>query len=86
MRQAQRVKTYLLYHVHEPSECGVVYASFKGHETPLRRQSTVASCHFGGHAIWWIVRAMSERDALASLPYFVASRTSAILVRDVRIP
>lgn len=80
------MRTYLLYHVHEPGECGIVYASFKGHQTPLRRRTTVASCHSGGHAIWWIVRALSEHDALASLPYFVASRTSAVLVTDVRIP
>ena len=80
------MKTYLLHHVHEPGECGIVYASFKGYQTPLRRRTTVASCHFGGHAIWWIVRALSEHDALAALPYFVASRTSAILVTGVRIP
>jgi hypothetical protein len=86
MRQAEGMKTYLLHHVHDPGECGVVFASFKGHESPLRRRTTVASCHYGGHSVWWIVHALCEDDALALLPYFVACRTSAIAVTDVRIP
>ena len=31
---------YLLHHRHEPEECGVVFASFKGHHSPLRHQTT----------------------------------------------
>ncbi len=26
---------YLLHHRHEPHECGLVFASFKGHRSPL---------------------------------------------------
>ena len=59
---------YLLHHRHEPHECGVVFASFKGHASPLRHQPTLASCRSGGHAIWWTVEAATEQDALRLLP------------------
>jgi hypothetical protein len=78
--------TYLLHHRHEPLECGVVFASFKGHESPLRRQATLASCRSGDHAIWWTVEAASEQDALGLLPFYVASRTTATRVTEVQIP
>jgi hypothetical protein len=77
---------YLLRHVHDPEECGVAFASFKGHDSPLRRQLTIASCDSGGHEIWWTVDARTERDALALLPYFVAQRTTATRVAEVQIP
>lgn len=77
---------YLLHHRHEPPECGVVFASFRGYESPLRHQPTLASCYSGGHAIWWTVDAASEEDALELLPSFVAERTTATRVREVRIP
>lgn len=77
---------YLLQHRHEPSECGVVFASFKGHESPLRHRATLASCRSGGHAIWWTVEAASEADALRQLPFFVAERTTATPVQEVEIP
>ena len=63
-----------------------MFASFKGHESPLRRQVTLASCRSGGHAIWWTVEAASEADALALLPYYVAERTTATHVSEVEIP
>ena len=47
----------LLHHGTTPDECGVVFASFRGHDSPLRRQPTLASCRSGGHAIWWTVEA-----------------------------
>ena len=77
---------YLLYHRHEPQECGVVFASFKGHDSPLRHQSTLASCRSGGHAIWWTVEAATEEDALGLLPSYVAARTTATKVSEVGIP
>jgi hypothetical protein len=77
---------YLLQHRHEPDECGVVFASFKGHGSPLRHRSTLASCRSGGHAIWWTVEAASEQDALAQLPVYVAERTTATSVSEVEIP
>jgi hypothetical protein len=57
---------YLLHHRHEPDECGVVFASSKGHDSPLRHRPTLASCRTGGHAIWWTVEAGSEADARSS--------------------
>ncbi len=77
---------FLLHHRHEPHECGVVFAAFKGHESPLRHRVTLASCLFGGHAIWWAVEAPSEGDALALLPFYVAERTTATRVSEVEIP
>ena len=77
---------YLLHHRHDPRECGVVFAAFKGHESPLRRQPTLASCRSGGHAIWWTVDAASERDALRLLPFYVAARTTVTEVNEVEIP
>ena len=77
---------YLLHHRHDPRECGVVFAAFKGHESPLRRQPTLASCRSGGHAIWWTVDAASEREALRLLPFYVAARTTVAEVNEVEIP
>ena len=77
---------YVLHHRHEAHECGVVFASFKGHPSPLRRKPTLASCRSGGHAIWWTVEAASEAEALALLPFYVAERTTAASVSAVDIP
>lgn len=77
---------FVLYHHHEPRECGTVFASFRGHQSPLRHQPTLASCRSGGHAIWWTVEAESEEDALALLPFYVAVRTTATGVNEVEIP
>jgi hypothetical protein len=77
---------YLLHHSHEPHECGVVFAAFRGHQSTLRHRATLASCRSGGHAIWWAVQAGSENDALALLPFYVAERTTATRVSEVEIP
>jgi hypothetical protein len=77
---------YLLHHRHEQSECGVTFASFKGHDSPLRHRTALTSCVAGGHNIWWTVDAASEADALALLPSYVARRTTATRVSEVEIP
>ena len=77
---------YLLHHRHEPAECGVVFASFKGHPSRLRHSPTLASCRSGGHSIWWTVEAASEQEALTLRPPFVARRTTATSVSEVQIP
>jgi hypothetical protein len=77
---------YLLHHSHEPHECGVVFASFKGHQSPLRHQSTLASCRSGGHAIWWTVETKDAEEALRLLPFYVAKRTTVTSVSEVEIP
>ena len=63
-----------------------MFASFKGHTSPLRHQATLASCRSGGHAIWWEVEAESEGDALALLPTYVAERTTVAPVSEIEIP
>jgi hypothetical protein len=78
--------SYLLEHRHEPRECGVVFAAFKGHDSPLRHRATLASCRSGRHAIWWTVDANTEEDALSLLPRYVAERTTASRVNEVEIP
>jgi hypothetical protein len=80
------MSSYLLHHCHLPAECGVVFASFKGHESPLRHHVTLASCRSGAHEIWWTVEAASPDDALRLLPFFVAQRTTTTPVSEVRIP
>jgi hypothetical protein len=72
----------------QPSECGVVFASFKVHRhpSPLRHRATVASCRSGGHAIWWTVEAESEEAALAQLLAYVAERSTVERVSEVEIP
>ncbi len=77
---------YLLEHRHTSEECGVVFAAFRGYESPLRHRSTLASCRSGGHAIWWEVEAETETDALRLLPTYVAERTTASRVSEVDIP
>jgi len=85
-RHVGLMASYLLHHRHEPDECGVVFASFKGHDSPLRHRPALASCRTGGHAIWWTVEAGSEQDALALLPFYVAERTTITGVSEVQIP
>jgi len=77
---------YILEHRHLPRECAVVFKSFKGHDSPLRHQATLASCRSGGHAIWWTVEATSTEDALRLLPRYVAQRTTIVRVSEVEIP
>ena len=77
---------FLVHHRHLARECGIAYSSFRGHETSLRQSKALASCEFGGHEIWWAVEATTEADALALLPFFVAERSTAVEVTEVRIP
>ncbi len=77
---------YLIHHRHAAHECGVAFASFKGHESSLRHRAALASCASGGHAIWWTVDAATASDALALLPFFIAERATATAVSEVAIP
>jgi len=77
---------FLLHHSHDPSECAVVFAAWRGFASPLRGRAALGSCFFGDHQLWWQVEANSERDALDHLPWYVAERTTAIRVREVAIP
>ena len=77
---------FMLSHRHDPQECGVVFASFKAFKSPLRGSTVRASCDFGTHRIWWEVDAPSEDAALGQLPRYVAERTSALRIRELRTP
>lgn len=77
---------FLLHHHHRPRECGAVFASFAGYDSPLRHTPTTGSCRFGGHEIWWEISADSKQAALALLPFYVAERTIVVPVTDVEIP
>jgi hypothetical protein len=48
--------------------------------------TAVASCLAGGHEMWWVVGAGSPDDALAQLPHFVATRSTAAPITEVQIP
>ena len=77
---------FVLQHRHEPAECGVAFAAFRGHDSPLRRESALASCATGGHSIWWSLQAATEEDALGLLPGFLAERATATQVSEVEFP
>ena len=78
--------TYLICHRHEPAECRFAYASWKGVDSPLRHRFTMSSCAKGGHELWWTLEADDAPGALAQLPAFLAERSRAIEVSEVRIP
>ncbi len=80
------VNRFMLSHRHEPEECPVAFAAWRGFESPLRRHSTLGSCVEGEHALWWTVEAESEELALCQLPPYVAERTVATPVSEVAIP
>jgi hypothetical protein len=77
---------FILQHEHAPGECAVAFAAWNGFRSPLRHHSAASICLAGGHAICWAVRAASALEALALVPPFVRTRTTATEVRDVEIP
>jgi hypothetical protein len=77
---------YLLVHEHTAGECAVVFASWRGVDSPLRHTSATSTCEFDGHSIWWTVDAPSEAEALGMLPPYVASRSTATKISEVQIP
>jgi hypothetical protein len=85
-RMLYAMPQYLLHHRHDARECPIAFAAWKGHESPLRHGTTLASCASGGHAIWWTVEAASVEAALGLLPTYLAVRTEAVDVGPVQIP
>ena len=78
--------SFLLHHRHGPGKCGVAFAAFTGHSSPLRHSATWRSCADCGHEIWWVVEAESAEQALELLPTYVADRSTAVPIREVQIP
>ena len=77
---------FLLHHRHEPHECGVAFAAWKGHDSALRGQDTFGTCRAGGHEIWWLVDADTAEEALDLVPYFIAQRTTVARIDRIAIP
>ena len=80
------VAEFHLSHCHAPTECRTAYASWRGFESPLRKQETISSCALGGHRIYWTVEAGNPEEAHAQLPPFLAERTEVNEVTAVAIP
>jgi peroxiredoxin len=80
------MQRFVLSHRHDATECPVAAASWKGFRSPLRKSRPVSPCATGRHRMWWAVEAPDRSAALAQLPPFVAPRTFADEVREVRIP
>jgi hypothetical protein len=77
---------FVLTHHHAPEECASAFVAWKGFDSPLRHQTTLASCLAGGHRAWWQVEAADADSALAQLPPFVARRTEAEQATEFVIP
>jgi hypothetical protein len=78
--------TFVLTHRHQPEECAVALAAWKGFASPLRHGRPLGSCANGGHVVYWTVEAPDDDGALALLPDYIARRTVAEEVREVPIP
>jgi hypothetical protein len=76
---------YLPHHRHQPSVCGIVFASFKGNvsASPPHDARLLPS---GGHEISGTVRADAGADALRPVPFYVAQCTTVTRVSEVEIP
>jgi hypothetical protein len=90
VRDLGLVPKFMLTHRHDPSECRVAFAAWRGYESPLRHGGTLASCaSVDGdhrHHIWWQVDAADVETAVALLPPFVAERTEVSPIAEVSIP
>ena len=82
---------FVLSHRHEPADCGVAFAAWRGFDSPLRHLPALASCANpqagdAEHLLIWTVEAEGSEQALALLPPWVAARTEARSVAEVAIP
>jgi hypothetical protein len=77
--------TFILAHSHDQADCRVVYAAWRGYDSPLRGLDAMASCAAGDHRMYWTVDAGSAGEALQQLPPYLAERTHASEVRRVAI-
>jgi hypothetical protein len=83
---------FVLRHRHSSRECAVAYAAWRGFESPLRHEPTLATCASDAtdtpdeHLLLWTVDAESEEGALALLPQWLAERTEVRQVAEVSIP
>ena len=80
------VPSFLIHHRHRPGECGIAFIAFRGHDSVLRHRTALAACSYGEHAIWWVVEAADQHEALTLLPFFVAQRSTVTRVTDAVFP
>jgi hypothetical protein len=78
--------TFLLEHRHEAADCEAAFAAWQGFPSPLRQRPAMSTCLSEDHRLWWCVDAADEDAALALLPRFVSTRTTAVRVREIAIP
>ena len=83
---ARAMALYLLQHRHEPAECAATFSAWKGFDSPLREGSAWCSCPTGGHQLWFVVEAADGDTALGQVPRYIAERSEAVRVAEVRIP
>ena len=83
---ARTMASYLLQHRHEPAECAATFAAWKGFDSPLREGTAWCSCPTGGHHLWFVVDAADRDTALGQIPRYLAERSEAVRVAEVRIP
>jgi hypothetical protein len=76
----------MLHHHHEPDECRVAYAAWKGYASPLRNRPALSSCRYGEHDIWWELDDLDVAEALPMLPPFVRARTTTVRATRIDIP
>ena len=76
-----------------PSEVGLLLLATSTPDHPLpptapavAHRLALSSCMQGGHALWWVVEADSEQEALRQLPEYVSERSEVTRVRSVPIP
>jgi hypothetical protein len=76
---------FMLEHRHQPSECAVAFAAWKGFDSPLKHTAVLCSCRSGDHRLWFVVTAATAESALLHLPRYIAAKTVAIDVGEVTI-
>lgn len=81
---------YLLVHTHQPDECAIAFAAWRGFESPLRHELATASCSANdgssAHRIWWELEADTPDRALEAVPPWIAERTEVSEIDEVAIP
>ena len=76
----------MLCHRHDPRECDIAFAAWRGFQSPLRHRAAWCSCRYGGHGTWWRVEARDAAAARRQLPPFVAERTEIVPISEAPIP
>jgi hypothetical protein len=59
---------FLFEHHHQPDDCAVAFAAWKGFDSPLKHTAVLCSCRSGGHRLWFVVTSATAESALRQLP------------------